>query len=326
MSFKPLWGFNNPVWQTILGAKLPCFSKKPQQHYHLRLADGDILALAISTPKQWTETKPTVIALHGLGGSHQARYMLRLQTKVLRLGYRFVAVNFRGCGVGEGLAKGLYNAGSSADVLEVIAHLKAQNPHSKLILVGYSLGGNIALKLAGELQHQAKENLAGLIAITPPVDLISCADLMKMPQNTFFRRYYIRKLWQKVLKRHARFPELGAAPAANMDYGFWEFDEHYTAPQTGFSSALDYYKRCSSLPILGQIQIPCRLLFAKDDPFIDCGVIEQVCLPSKMEVLITPGGGHMGFLAAPNANVPLRWMDHKITEWIEELLVEDELG
>lgn len=320
MSFKPLWGLHHPILQTILGAKLPSCYKHPETYQRITLSDGDVLVLAITTPAQWIETRPSVVALHGLGGSHKSGYINRLRAKIVALGYRFIAVNFRGCGAGAGFAKGLYNAGCSADVLQVAQYLKQDTPHSPLVLIGYSLGGNVALKLAGELKEQAKNYFAGVIAITPPIDLANCADLIQKRSNAIFRRYYIRKLWQTVKERHTRFPELGPGPKSDMSYGFWEFDDCYTGPQSGFLNARDYYQHASAISVLGNIDLPCKILFAADDPFIDCSVIKQINLAHFIEVLITPHGGHMGFLAAPIGSLPLRWMDHKIRDWVKELV------
>ncbi|MDF2867474.1 MAG: putative hydrolase [Gammaproteobacteria bacterium] len=320
MSFKPFWGLHHPMLQTILGAKIPSRYNYPETYQQITLPDGDILVLAVTTPPDWIETMPSVVALHGLGGSHQAGYISRLRAKIVALGYRFIALNFRGCGAGAGLAKGLYNAGCSADVLQVVQYLKSNTPNSPLVLIGYSLGGNVALKLAGELKEQANHYFSGVIAITPPVDLANCADLMRKRSNAIFRRYYIRRLWQTVKERHASFPELGPTPKFDMSYGFWEFDEVYTGPQSGYLNAKDYYRHASALSMLTHISLPCKILFAADDPFIDCSVIKPINLAPPVEVLITSHGGHMGFLAAPMGSVPLRWMDHKIRDWVKELV------
>jgi predicted alpha/beta-fold hydrolase len=320
MSFKPLWGLRSPVLQTIIGAKLPSLVNYPETYQQITLPDNDILMLAINTPVEWQPTMPSVIALHGLGGNHNAKYIKRLRAKMMGLGYRFIAVNFRGCGIGKGLAKGLYNAGCSEDILQVAQQLKVQTPDSPMVLVGYSLGGNVALKLLGELKNTATTYFCGAIAVTPPIDLARCADLIQKPDNDIFRRYYLRKLWQTVNERHASYPELGFAPKMDMSCGFWEFDDLYTGPQCGFVGAADYYRQSSALKLLPDIDISCKILFAADDPFVDCTAISSVQLASATEVLITPYGGHMGFLAAPTGMIPLRWMDHKICEWIKELV------
>jgi predicted alpha/beta-fold hydrolase len=317
VNFQPFWGLASPKLQTIIAAKLPC-RKIVADYQHIELPDGDCLAIAISKPAGWQRHMPTVMALHGLCGSHDTSYMRRIGAMVMDLGHRFIGVNLRGCGIGKGLAKGLSHAGRSEDILSIVQHISKQTPDSPLAMVGFSLGGNIALKLVGELAEQAQAYFKGVIAITPPVDLARCADLIKHPTNKIFRRHFIAHLWRFVTHRHQLFPELGPAPKANMSFGFWEFDDCYTSLHSGFSSAKEYYQQSSAITVLPKIQLPCKLLFAKDDPFIDCTAVQRCALPASVELVMPEHGGHMGFLAAPQSGRPLRWMDYKINAWLQE--------
>ncbi len=316
MDFKPFWGLASPGLQTIIAAKLPS-KKLAATISQLTLKDGDTLVFAQSKPVDWQPHMPSVIALHGLCGDHDSSYMRRLGVMAMKLGYRFIAVNFRGCGLGKGHAKGLYHAGRSDDVDTLIQHIHQHTPQSPLALVGFSLGGNVALKLAGEWAHKTRDYLKGVVAVTPPVDLAKCADMINYPANRIFRRYFISQLWKAVAERHRLFPELGKPPKANMSFGFWEFDDLYTSQHSGFIDAKDYYAKSSSLTVLADIAMPCKLLFAKDDPFIDYRVVSQTQLAAQTELVVTQHGGHMGFLAAPGKGRPLRWMDYKLIAWLQ---------
>jgi predicted alpha/beta-fold hydrolase len=317
LSFYPFLGLRNPKWQTILGAKLPSLLPEPPTlRKHLILPDGDTLALEISTPTRWQCHNPTVVMLHGLGGSHRSSYLVRLTHKLFRKNIQVIRVNFRGCGSGKGLAKGIYHAGRSEDVDEVLRFLHHRSPQSPISLVGFSLGGNVALKLAGELSHGARHYLQKVIAVSPPVDLMRCANMMAQPQNEIFRKYYLKRLWRTVHDRHVLFPEFGPAPTAKWHYSFWEFDNEYTSIHSGYANAEEYYTRCSALPLIPEIQIPCKILFAEDDPFVDAQCIQKIALPTHIEVKVTPHGGHMGFLAMPGLRSGIRWLDNQIIQWL----------
>lgn len=317
MSFRPLIGLGHPVLQTILGSKLPSWCPEPKTHTgYVTLPDGDRLTVEISTPTGWQADHKTVVMLHGLGGSHRATYLTRLTHKLVSRNLQVVRVNFRGCGSGEGLARGIYHAGRSDDIVAVLKTLRQRHPQSSITLLGFSLGGNIALKLAGELKDTAPDYLQKVIAISPPIDLSRCADLIAEKRNRLFRRYYMKRLAKTIAQRHQHFPEFGPPPVFKDEYGFRELDNLYTSQQAGFADARDYYQKCSVLPLLNSITVPCKLLFAADDPFVDCSVIRSDSLPTHIEMKVTAKGGHMGFLAMPWSKSGIRWMDYQIIKWL----------
>lgn len=315
--FKPWRILKSPLLQTILGSKLNWHKPLKSFTKFVPLADQDRLALEISTPDKWLPEQPTVIMLHGLGGHHNSSYLVRLAHKILKLGHiRVIRANFRGCGSGRGHARGLYHSGRSEDVLTVIETLKTETPQSVFYLVGFSLGGNVALKLAGEFADKTKQLLNKVIAVCPPIHLSACAEMIDKPENWIFQRYFMGKLLKHARLRHQIFPDLGIFPKGAYK-GIVEFDNQYTAPHTGFINAEDYYHKSSSKDFIKNIAIPCNILMSRDDPFIYNKLDDISNWPRNINVLITQSGGHMGYLSSPFSKQGFRWMDTVILEWLD---------
>ncbi|MCZ6795881.1 MAG: alpha/beta fold hydrolase [Planctomycetota bacterium] len=315
-AFRPFPLLRSPHLQTLLACAQ--LGREPSSRTcRVRLVDGDQLAVEVSTPAGWTANAPTVVLVHGLCGCHGSPYMVRMTDKLVRRGVRVLRVNLRGCGSGRGLARELYHSGRSDDVLQVLRSFRDEAPDSRTTLVGFSLGGNVALKLAGELGADAAAYLHRVIAVSAPADLEACARRIGRPENRFYERHFIRLLRRAVAERHAAFPDLPAVELPRS-LGLFEFDDVYTAPHGGFESALDYYRKSSSAPLVPRIEVPCHVLFADDDPFVRADVFDGVELPANVEVVRTRHGGHLGFLGRPGPGGAYRWMDSQLLAWILE--------
>ncbi|WP_068468755.1 YheT family hydrolase [Candidatus Protochlamydia phocaeensis] len=308
LSFHPFPGLASPHAQTIIA----CFNRAgrppPSQPLIIKLPDGDALWCSLFVPTSWQPTQKTIIMVHGLGGSHLSNYMIRMSRKLYQNGYRVIAVNLRGCGPGRHLARLHYHGGNSQDILAVLRALKQQTPHSPFILLGFSLGGNIALKLAGELGAEGPSLLHQTLAVCPPIDLDTTVNLLSKPSNRLYLRYYLKNMQKQVE------PWIGKRNYST----FYEFDNLVTAPNWGFQNAFDYYHQCSSLSFIPLIQHPCRVLFAMDDPFIDYRPILKAKLPSCMKASLCRFGGHMGFLGRIGKKHRYFWLDHLLQTWINQ--------
>ncbi len=313
--FRPLPLFSGPHAQTVLGSAGVVSRSPPSVTELVDLDDGDRIALEVSTPDDWRPDRPTVVLIHGLCGCHRSSYMTRVARKLWLRGIRAVRMNLRGCGSGGGLARGLYHSGRSDDALAVARDLAERWPESPISLVGFSLGGNIALKLAGELGEDARPLLERIVAVCPPADLAACARMLSRPQNRFYDWWFVSQLRADVAARHRVFPDLGpvSLPSRLTLYGF---DDVYTAPRSGFRDADDYYLRSSSAPLAPRITVECTVLFADDDPFIDARALDGLPLPDNVDVVRVPRGGHMGFLGRPGSPGGCRWMDARLLEWL----------
>lgn len=307
LPFQPLFGLSSPHAQTVLGCFSPAGAPPPSTQLLVSLEDGDTLVCEVSTPRKWEESHKTVLLVHGMGGSHESCYMIRFSRKLYRLGYRAIRVNMRGCGSGTGLAHRLYHGGVSNDVLETIKVVKKQTPNSPIALIGFSLGGNIALKLAGELGEEASNFLETTIAICPPVDLAQTAAMLARPENKIYNSYYMRQLKSQA----ARWVK------GKSFSNIYEFDTLVTAPNWGFKGPFDYYQQCSSCFFLPKVHHSCHLLFAEDDPFIDYRPSVSMPLDSCVKVWVTPYGGHLGFLGWAGKDHYYFWMDSLLQQWID---------
>ena len=315
-SFSPFPLLRGPHLQTIAAAKLRLWRREPPGAVRVvPLPDGDRIALVVSTPPQWRPDDPSILLLHGLCGCHQSSYMMRMALKLWRRGIRAIRMNMRGCGAGVGLARQPYHSGRSADVLAVLEDLQRQWPHSPVTLLGFSLGGNVMLKFAGELGRRAETFCTQIIAVCPPADLAACSRLLSQPSNRLYERYFMRRLLAAVAERHRLFPDLPPVTLPDR-LSLYQFDNLFTAPQCGFADADDYYARSSAAPWVPHITLPCRILFAGDDPVIDATVFDGAALPANVEVVRTPQGGHMGFLGCPGRPGGYRWMDACLLDWI----------
>jgi predicted alpha/beta-fold hydrolase len=308
LPFQPFLGLSSPHIQTVLASFCRGKASPPSIALLISLEDGDQLCCEVSTPPSWQSDQKTVIMIHGLGGSHNSSYMIRISFKLYQAGYRVVRVNLRGCGSGRGLARLPYHGGISGDIIKIIHTLKQETPSSSFIVIGFSLGGNIALKLAGELAEAGNSLLQHTIAVCPPVDLAQTVKALSLPANRFYHRYYLNKL------RQQRPNWFEACKIVSL----YDFDNRITAPHWGFQNAWDYYEQCSSLLFLPRIQHSCHLLFAADDPFIDYRPALELSLLPSVKIWLCQYGGHMGFLSWTGSKHRYFWLDHLLLKWINE--------
>jgi predicted alpha/beta-fold hydrolase len=312
--FRPFPGLGNRHAQTLVGAFLNVPARLPSRTDRVELDDGDTIALEVSESACIEVGAPTIVFVHGLCGCHGSPYVVRIARAAWRSGTRAVRMNLRGCGSGRGLARRSYHSGKSDDLLAVIDHLRRRRPDSPVRVVGFSLGGNIALKLAGELGESARERgLDRVVAICPPVDLARCAALLERPENRIYDRHFVSLLRRALRDREAMFPDLPHTTLPDR-LTLRGFDEAYTAPRHGFLDAADYYFRSSSAALVPRIRTECNILFADDDPFIDANALDGFELPSNVRVLRARHGGHLGFIGRPGS-IGLRWMDRRVLDW-----------
>lgn len=306
LSFEPPLGLSSPHLQTIISSFIPSGNPPPSSPFFITLDDNDILSCELSIPLNWQPHEKTVIMVHGLGGCHTSGYMVRMSRKLYNLGFKVVRVNMRGCGSGDKMSQRPYHGGISEDIYQVLKIIHDESPKSPIILLGFSLGGNIVLKLIGDLGEKANELVHATIAICPPIDLAHTAELLSNPTNRLYNLYYMRQL-----ERQASLWIKG-----EQFSNIREFDCLVTAPQWGFQGPADYYHQCSSRFVLPRIKNPCHILFSADDPFIDYRASFAAPLTDNVEIWVTNHGGHMGFLSWSGTEHYYFWLDNVILQWI----------
>jgi predicted alpha/beta-fold hydrolase len=314
-TFRPLPLLGNPHVQTLLSTCLPDWPiAMPASERNVVLPDGDRIVVQDSHAETWRDGDPIALLVHGLSGSHASGYMRRMARLLMPLRVRVVRFDLRGSGRGLALARTSYHAGCSDDVRAVAVDFHRQAPNSPIFLIGFSLGGNIVLKLAGEAGVEPLPGLARVAAVAPPIDLARCADLIVQPRNRFYNNHFVRELMALVRERKRYFPHLRRLQFPER-LGLRDFDEIYTAPQAGFRDADDYYCRAAALPHIPRIQVPTLILTARDDPFVPAEPFERLSAPAHVDVRILPRGGHLGFLGADGAG-GIRWAERCITSWL----------
>ena len=319
LHFRPL--IKSSFWQTIIGNVLNFGRDVPGKRHFVCLKDKDILALEVATPTDWEPHQYSIIMVHGLGGSHKSPYMKRIAKKLYKMGFRVYRVNLRGCGSGKGLAKGIYHGGSSDDIAQTIESVKGIAPNSPIVLMGFSMGANIILKLLGEYGKHPPPHLHGAIAISPPVDLLASARCINEPRNRLYARCFLNILLADLKYLHRKFREELGPLKLPKKVSLNNLEEVYIAPRANFSSALEYYKHSSSKYYVPKISINTKILFAKDDPLVKDSSLDNENLPPCVQIYKTEYGGHIGYVGGDLLH-NFRWLDNVVATWITEFTKE----
>lgn len=286
-------------YQTIY----PHFFRKvppiPSSNAPFILSDGDEISLSYDDK----ERKSLVVLLHGLEGSSQSPYMQAMRQHLLQHDFDVLAINYRCCGGKENLKNHCYHAGQTSDVLEVVQHFNRLRSYENTFLLGFSFGGNMALKTLSSHKSELPANLKACLAISAPVDLRSAALSMQKGANRIYEKRFLQSLLAKVKQKQQKFPDEVAQFDTNKVHTLYAFDDLWTAPMHGFKSADDYYHQCSALYSLAEIDRPFCILNAQNDPIIGKGSIQirhffrknAISFPPYMRLITPKNGGHCGF-------------------------------
>ena len=248
-----------------------------------------------------------LILVHGLEGGAEAGYMRTMAHRALLHGFVVHRFHMRTCGGTEHLCNTLYHAGLTSDLSAYITSLKTALP---VFLTGFSLGGNVVLKLAGELAGQAPQLLAGACAVSAPIDLAMAARCIGQPANRIYQRRFVTRMHAR-LSSTGRYSATQLAPLRTL----YQIDDQITAPSFGFGSADNYYATQSANRFLGAIQIPTLLIAAQDDPLIPFTMYRDARPEQNpyITALYPDHGGHIGFIARQK---PRFWADETVIGWV----------
>lgn len=260
---------------------------------------------------------PTMLLLHGLEGCSDSHYMKGLAAKGWRAGLNVIRLNQRTCGGSEGLTPTLYNSGLSQDFRRVVEELAVSDRLDRLWFVGYSMGGNLALKMAGEVGASLPA-LSGVIAVCPNIDPTRCVAALEEPQNRLYHDYFLTRL-------KARVRRMAAMDSMKWDLSPLDelrtiraFDDVYTAPDGGYRNVTDYYDRSGARHVLADVRVPTVILTAQDDPFIPFAMFSAPAITDNPSISVSAPsfGGHCGFLQRNRLGEDRFWAENRIVELI----------
>jgi len=256
--------------------------------------------------------KPLILLAHGMGGCSESGYMKRIAGKLHTAGYGVFMMNHRGSGPGMGDSDSLWNGGSSGDLEKVIQYIVTSNPGRPLLLVGFSLSGNILLKYLGE-GRAVPTNIISALAVNPPIDLrVASLSLSREKRNRIFNWYYMKLLNNQAAVLARAHPNAFHAPTGLKT--IWQFDAAYTAPAGGYKDEEEYYRKSSSNQFLENIKLPTTILCAKDDPFVPAVIFEKARMSESIHYIAPATGGHMGYIAKIS-HPDRHWMDQVVLNW-----------
>ena len=259
----------------------------------------------------------TAVIVHGLEGSVESQYVIGTGSKAWAAGMNVVRMNMRNCGNTESLTPTLYHSGLSADVGAVAEDLIREDGLDRIAIVGFSMGGNLALKLAGEWGSKAPAQVKAFATVSPAMDLAASADALHSWQNRIYEQRFLRGLRRRYRRKALLFPDRYDLSHLKRFPSIREFDDKITARYEGFAGAQDYYERASSSRVLERIRIPTLVIHSNDDPFIRILPKTRQKLVSNpaIEWVETTRGGHCAFLAEPNG-YDGRWAEKRIVDFI----------
>jgi hypothetical protein len=305
------WLRNGHAMTVYAWARTRSFPALPPPERRLFQVTPDSQVLAQCYWQAARSARPVLLALHGLEGSHEAHYMRGLADKAWRRGWSAVLLNQRNCGGTEHLTPGLYHSGLTDDPRAVLGELVEVDGISRVGVVGYSLGGNLTVKLAGELAAHPGLPVRACVAVSPTVDLDRCVRAIERRANVAYHFNFVRNLRARMRRKDAVWPQVFDVAGLKRIWTIRAFDEAYTAPHHGFGGASDYYHRASALRVASHIAVPTLILAAADDPFVPIAQFDDPALRQNPNVVVhvEPHGGHCGFIAAPSGTSDGYWAE-----------------
>ena len=320
--FKPASGISNRHIQTLFSTFFRKKIKLDFQSEIFELSDGDFVdCYWLNKPKK-DSTKPIVILFHGLEGSYTSPYIQGAMNELNKAGYSSVLMHFRGCTSKGNRLPRLYHSGDTADAKAFITYLCNTYTKSKLYAIGYSMGGNMLLKLLGE----SKENclLAAAVCISVPMQLDISSKTINQGFSKLYQTHLLKHLKSSLLKKYEQFDMQLIINLKKEDVNkiktIWEFDHLYTAKIHNFKTAQNYYKQSSSKQYLKDITIPTLIIHALDDPFMTKDILPNKNeLSNSITLEIYAHGGHVGFISGTIFN-PVYWLESRVVEYFRSNL------
>jgi predicted alpha/beta-fold hydrolase len=303
--------------QTLASFFLPRRIPLPPAEERLIEVEPGVRVLCHCHWQQKRETALTVIVVHGLEGSSESQYMLGIAGKGMAAGMNVVRMNQRNCGGTDALSPTLYHSGRSQDVAAVAQNLMDQDRISRFALAGFSMGGNLVLKLAGEWGKTGPAQFRSVVAVCPSMNLAASADALHLPANRLYEYHFMWKLRGRLRAKARLFPEVFDTSRLRGVTSLRDFDDKITAYYSGFEGASDYYQRSAAANVVDRVAVPTLILHAANDPFI------RILPETRQKILSNPNitfvetedGGHCSFLAEPDGDDG-RWAERQLVDFL----------
>jgi len=314
-NFTPFFPFKNGHFNTIYRS---VFTHETCKYLRKRIFtwDKDFIDLDFS----FVGSRTLILLIHGLEGSSQSKYIVSTTKHLNTKGLDTVCFNLRGCSGEDNLLLGTYHSGKTEDVDYVIHHLLENYDYENIVIIGFSLGGNLTLKYIGEKSDSISSKIKGGIAVSVPIDIASGEYELEKFKNKIYLERFLKSMKLKILEKAAKFPEF------NLDKDqvakatrFKHLENLYTVPIFGFESPEDYWEKASAKPYLSKIKVPTLLLNSKDDTFLSdkCFPFKEAHNSKKFFFETTEYGGHCGFISS-FYNAKNNWLEQRIERFIKE--------
>jgi uncharacterized protein len=263
---------------------------------------------------------PVLVIVHGLEGSSDSNYVKGIADKAFARGFHVVRMNQRNCGGTEALTPTLYNSGMSGDYRAVFDELVGVDGFEQIFFAGYSMGGNLVTKMAGEFGADVPKALRGVCAVCPALDLAACADALELKENYLYQRRFVSGLMARFARKQKLFPDRYPANDIGPVRTVREFDDKITAPQFGYRDADDYYEAVGAKRVVAQVRVPMLVITAEDDPFVPyvSFLAARVGENPAIRFLPTLHGGHCGYISK-HPGAERFWAEERIVEFCDGL-------
>jgi uncharacterized protein len=319
-AFVPRRGLSNGHVQTLIGNYLPrpAFQLLSQaETVVVDPSDGSrVLCHSTWQPEPIRSEQLTVVMVHGLEGSSDSQYIRGLAARAWDAGCNVIRMNMRNCGDTDKLTPTLYHSGLSGDVGAVVRHFARTQALRRIALIGYSMGGNLVLKLAGEWGDHSSP-LCAVAAVCPAVDLAAGSDALHEPANRPYEWHFLRGLMRRYRRKAALYPEIYHTDGLRQVRSVREFDDKIVARYCGFQDADDYYYRAASARVVDRISVPTFILTALDDPFIRLLPETRAALHANpcVSLVETRHGGHCAYLSGDRGN-EIHWAEATVIRYL----------
>jgi predicted alpha/beta-fold hydrolase len=288
---------------------------RPEERLFRVSEDSQLLAACHWQDGKRTDS-PVIAIVHGLEGSCDSNYVLGIAEKAYQRGFHVVRLNQRNCGNSEKLTPTLYNSGMSADYQAVFEELTEGDGFTQIFFVGYSMGGNLLTKMAGEYGERVPRALRAVCAICPALDLAACADALNNRENYFYQRHFVKGLMARYTRKAALFPKIYSQDGFGKIRSVREFDDAITAPCFGFRDAQEYYETAGARKVVGRVRVPMLMITAQDDPFVpyESFLAALVTENPAIRFVAPEHGGHCAFISR-HGGVERFWAEARVVEF-----------